>query len=80
MLRHAVTAILVSCLLVPLPPSAGRLAAAESAAAVPAPLEPWRGWVLHDVADVGCPSPYDDGSARLPLWPSAIAVSANADG
>ena len=80
MLRHAVTAILVSCLLVPLAPSGGRAAAAEPAADVPAPLEPWRSWVLHDVADVGCPSPYDDGSTRLPLWPSVIAVSANADG
>lgn len=75
MLRHAVTAILVSCLLGPFAPSGGR-----AAAAVPAPLEPWRDWVLHDVADVGCPSPYDEGSVRLPLWPSAIGIDVAADG
>lgn len=80
MLRHAVTAILVNCLLASLAPAAGRLAAAESVTDIPAPLEPWRGWVLHDVADIGCPSPYDDGGIRLPLWPSELAVAADADG
>jgi hypothetical protein len=47
---------------------------------IPAALEPWRGWVLHGVADIGCPSPYDDAAARIAIWPSALAADLTAEG
>ncbi len=50
-----------------------RLAADDTV--FPAPLEAWQSWVLRDVADAGSPSPYDDASVRLPLWPSALRLN-----
>ncbi|MFM1902246.1 MAG: hypothetical protein RLZZ440_146, partial [Planctomycetota bacterium] len=47
---------------------------------IPPVLEPWRAWVLRDVADAGSPSPYDDAACRLPLWPSALRLDIAADG
>ncbi len=47
---------------------------------LPPSLEPWRGWVLHEVADIGCPSPYDNGSERLCLWPSALRLDLGPQG
>ena len=47
---------------------------------IPAALEPWRRWVLEDVANLGCPSPYDDASERIAVWPSALELSVTAAG
>jgi len=47
---------------------------------IPAVLEPWRGWVLDDVANLGCPSPYDDAGERIAVWPSALELSVTAAG
>ena len=47
---------------------------------VPAPLAPWREWVLHDVANLGCPSPYDDASERIAIWPSRLELDLVAQG
>ena len=58
----------------------GWAAGTEAAPAVPAPLDPWREWVLHGVADAGCPSPYDDASTRLAVWPSAFNLELTPDG
>ena len=41
---------------------------------VPQALEPWKGWVVHDVANLGCPSPYNDARERLAVWPSALSL------
>jgi hypothetical protein len=45
---------------------------------VPRALEPWKGWVLHDVANLGCPSPYDDARERLAVWPSGLSLDLKA--
>jgi hypothetical protein len=72
----------ILCLCVALIASLGsdpqRLAADDG---VPPALEPWRAWVLRDVADAGSPSPYDDAASRLPLWPSTLRFDvADGDG
>ena len=55
-----------------------RLVAAEPD--LPAPLEPWRGWVLHDVKNLGCPSPYNDPNMRIAVWPSVLDLDLTATG
>ncbi len=58
------------------------MAAAEppSTVAVPTPLEPWRGWVLHGLTDLGSPSPYDDAACRIRAWPSALDLTVTPTG
>jgi len=41
---------------------------------IPAALERWRTWVLRDVSDAESPSPYDDATTRLPVWPSELRI------
>ncbi|AWV08180.1 hypothetical protein C9I47_2502 [Lysobacter maris] len=50
---------------------------------VPAPLEPWREWVLHDAPGVDCPLLTGAGSAggqRICVWPGVLRVQADATG
>ena len=45
---------------------------------IPSALENWRSWVLRDVSDAASPSPYDDASTRLPLWPAVLRLDIEA--
>lgn len=49
----------------------------QSQVKVPPELEPWVGWVLHDLPDVVCP---DVAGTRRCEWPGTLAVDADADG
>jgi len=57
-------------------------AAAQEAAArdIPAPLQPWVGWALWGMRDLDSPTPYHDPKQALRLWPSRLALAANAGG
>ena len=53
----------------------GSVAAASAKAFdIPASLEPWRAWVLHDNAEQRCPAQFDDGTIRRCWWPSRLTV------
>jgi hypothetical protein len=41
---------------------------------IPASLDPWRAWVLHEKADRQCPTQYDNAAIRRCWWPSRLAV------
>lgn len=56
------------------------LIAAAGQPEVPQPLEPWREWVLSDVANLGCPSPFDDANERIAVWPSKLRLEVMAGG
>ena len=43
---------------------------------VPAALQPWEQWVLHDKEDQTCPPRFDDGTIRRCWWPSMLDVHA----
>lgn len=47
---------------------------------LPPALAPWRNWVLADVANLGCPSPYDNASERIAVWPSTLELAVTTDG
>jgi hypothetical protein len=47
---------------------------------IPAALAPWREWVLRDVQHLGAPSPYDDASERIAIWPSRLALDLTPSG
>ncbi|HSO20685.1 MAG TPA: hypothetical protein VLT88_14575, partial [Desulfosarcina sp.] len=48
--------------------------------AIPAALEPWREWVLHDVRDSDCPAHFDDAAQRRCAWPTHLSVVAGEHG
>jgi hypothetical protein len=55
----------------------GNLAAAVppvQALDIPAELEPWKAWVLHDNAEQQCPPHFDDGTIRRCWWPSRLEL------
>ncbi len=54
--------------------SGGVAAASVKALDIPASLEPWRAWVLHDKAEQQCPAQFDDGTIRRCWWPSRLAM------
>ena len=67
--------------------SLGLLVAATASHAepvVPAPLEPWRGWALHEQAFRACPMVAgSDASTRdhyLCAWPGVLELTADGDG
>ena len=47
---------------------------AAQAPDIPASLEPWKQWVLHDEADWSCPTQFDNGTIRRCWWPSRLVV------
>ena len=49
-------------------------AAIAKPADIPASLEPWREWVLHDIADQPCPAQFDNATIRRCWWPSQLVV------
>jgi hypothetical protein len=59
-------------------------AAVAGPPAVPAPLEAWRGWVLHGHEQAGCPwqvgQPAASSAARPCAWPGPLAIEADAAG
>lgn len=55
-------------------------AGSEAEPAIPAPLEPWRDWVLRDVEHLAAPSPYNDARQRIAIWPSALVLDLTATG
>jgi hypothetical protein len=75
MMNQALVAALMTLALV-----GAKVRAAEDLPALPPALERWQEWVLHGVADVGCPSPYDDAKTRLPLWPATLSLAVDGQG
>ena len=65
-------------LLVTHPPAAA--APPEVKQELPDPLKAWAGWALWDAKDLQSPSPYHDPKQTLRLWPSRLALEANAGG
>jgi hypothetical protein len=59
-------------------------AATHAAPDIPAPLEPWRGWALHEQAFRACPlvagSDAVESNDYLCSWPGVLELSADADG
>ena len=49
-------------------------------AAVPAPLEPWRAWVLDAHPDRACPPQYAELGERFCRWPVQLALQADERG
>ncbi|MEZ5494377.1 MAG: hypothetical protein R3E61_07280 [Pseudomonadales bacterium] len=49
-------------------------------AAVPAPLEPWRAWVLDAHQDLVCPPQYAELGERFCRWPGQLALQADERG
>ncbi len=47
---------------------------------LPDALKPWVGWGLWDHSDFESPRPYNDAKQTVPLWPSHLALDANATG
>lgn len=56
------------------------LRAAPAEAAIPEPLKPWQDWVLWGVENIGSPSPYSDGKAKIPSWPSRLDLQVDEKG
>ncbi len=50
------------------------------AAAIPASLEPWKQWVLHDTPEQPCPAHFDNGAIRRCWWPSRLVVDVSNQG
>lgn len=47
---------------------------------IPASLEPWRTWVLHDKGDQQCPAHFDNGTIRRCWWPSRLGIDVGDQG
>ncbi|MFZ9935607.1 MAG: hypothetical protein ACO3JG_00960 [Luteolibacter sp.] len=56
------------------------ICAAEPVREVPEALKPWTGWALWDEHDLDSPRPYDNAKQALQLWPSRLALEADAAG
>ncbi len=56
------------------------MTSAVPAADIPAALEPWRAWVLHDHADVRCPVHFDNAQQRRCWWPSRLELDLSGQG
>ncbi len=65
-----VVVLFLLCLVI----TGGVAAASVKALDIPASLEPWRAWVLHDKAEQQCPAHFDDGTIRRCWWPSRLTV------
>jgi hypothetical protein len=48
--------------------------------AVPEPLRPWIGWVLHDVEQVACPYVQGSTEERRCMWPSLLKLTVGEQG
>src|SRR6478752_7040507 len=48
--------------------------------AVPAPLEPWKQWVLDSHKELTCPSHYANLGERYCRWPGKLQLQADAHG
>ena len=42
--------------------------------AIPEPLQPWKGWVLHDEKHIDCVTPYNNSQNRLCIWQSNLKL------
>jgi hypothetical protein len=51
-----------------------------TAPAIPAPLEPWRAWVLDKHRDLACPPHYASLGERVCRWPGKLLIEANDQG
>ena len=60
--------------------SLGSAVPASALASVPAALQPWVDWVLHDQQDRRCPVNYDAVDRRQCVWPSALQLALDARG
>ncbi len=47
---------------------------------LPAPLEPWRQWVLEEHPELHCPARYDQGEERHCAWPSRLQLTLDEQG
>jgi hypothetical protein len=68
----------IAWLLVPVSPAFA--APPEVKQELPDPLKSWTGWALWDAKDLESPSPYHDPKQALRLWPSRLALEADAAG
>ena len=50
------------------------IVAAAQAPDIPASLEPWKAWALHDKAERACPTHFDSGTIRRCWWPSRLIM------
>jgi hypothetical protein len=65
--------IILSVLLAWLIPQAvGSLYAAESGRQIPDPLKTWEGWATWNDQDRVAPTPYQDATKHLSIWPSVL--------
>jgi len=56
---------------------AGTDARALSDSDIPAPLRPWKNWVLHGHEDVNCPAMHNDAGKRFCAWPGRLELTLN---
>ncbi len=47
---------------------------------IPSVLEPWEKWVLHEMEDHFCPTPYNNGSEFMCVWPSRLTLDLDSKG
>jgi hypothetical protein len=47
---------------------------------IPAPLEPWKAWVLHHTPDRQCPARFDNATIRRCWWPSHLVMDVGNQG
>jgi len=47
---------------------------------IPAPLRPWKSWVLHGHEEIACPARHDDARKRLCAWPGPLKLTLNDKG
>ena len=47
---------------------------------IPPALESWKQWVLHDMEERFCPTPYNNGDKYLCMWPSRLKLDLHAKG
>jgi hypothetical protein len=47
---------------------------------IPASLEPWKAWVLHDTPDQQCPARFDNAAIRRCWWPSRLVMDVGNQG
>lgn len=55
-------------------------AATLQAEDIPAPLRPWKAWVLHGNPEQTCPPRFNDGSIRRCWWPTWLNMDVNDQG
>ncbi|WP_455375976.1 hypothetical protein [Kaarinaea lacus] len=53
---------------------------ANNDVAIPEPLKPWKGWVLHDIKDNDCPFLFRNHGQRFCSWPGSLNLNFDKSG